>query len=363
MLGYLIVILDRGAVPFCYYTNPLHHPLAEPALMPLALLESVIRYAETNGLFLNFLFGNHQLPEDYERAIATVNHVKIIPALLHDIYADGVLVLESGESDSFKLLPSDGDRFIILRAGRQDLPRLAGACQTLQGKFKRLNIHCVDVETWTERDRDEYGAQLRTIADYLKKCYRMQEEIEINALTDRMLLGQMNNCDAGIRHLTVAPDGKVYLCPGFYHDMAADAVGVFSEERSPVIDNPQLLDITHAPICSRCDAYHCKRCIYLNVNTTGELNTPSHEQCIVSHIERDVSRQLLNYLKSGPPFDRMQPIPALGYRDPFQLLLHAGGRATRSPAESILSGSVDAGEYLIQIHEMQKQILQKLGDD
>ena len=124
--------------------------------------------------------------------------------------------------------------------------------------------------------------------------------IELNFLTDRLYLFNMNNCDAGIKHLTIAPDGRFYLCPGYYHDKNNNALGDLNN--GYLIKNQKLLQLKNAPLCSNCDAWHCKRCIYLNQKLTLEVNTPSSRQCIVSHIERNSSRVISDKLRKLSSF-------------------------------------------------------------
>ncbi len=361
MYKYLLVILEKGAVPFCYYDNPHYYSLARPVFMPAKTLERVIRHARKNGLFINFLYGKHRPPAKHEELIAAVGHVKMIPLELKDVYADAVLVLESDECEAFAGLEDDFQRNIILRVNKRHLPELPEIFESLHGKFKRLNVHLVGQEDLTLQDMDVYENQLGKMAKVLRQRYRSGEEIEVNVLSDRILLGQMNNCDAGLKHLTVAPNGKCYICPGFYHDDEANAVFDFGEGLDKPIDNQRLLDIGCAPICSTCDAFQCKRCVYLNKKTTLEINTPSEQQCLVSHIERDISRQLLGELQDTKPFDRMTPIPDLTHRDPFTVVVRSRWHQPAPDAKT--RENPDSGDYLTRIYEMQKRILRKLEAD
>jgi len=85
------------------------------------------------------------------------------------------------------------------------------------------------------------------------------------------------------------------------------------------IENAQLLHLDHAPICSHCDAFQCKRCIWLNKKTTLEVNTPSHEQCVAAHLERNASKRLLEHLRShGNFFAKTADINEIDYLDPFE---------------------------------------------
>jgi CXXX repeat peptide maturase len=72
--------------------------------------------------------------------------------------------------------------------------------------------------------------------------------------------------------------------------------------------------------CRRCDAYQCRRCIWLNRKLTREVNTPSHEQCVVAHLERNASRILLaNIRKANPNFLAETKIEEIDYLDPFEM--------------------------------------------
>ncbi len=119
--------------------------------------------------------------------------------------------------------------------------------------------------------------------------------MQLNLLTDRLMLTEMNNCNAGWESITIASDGKFYICPAFYYENRDLSVGSVAEVLD--IKNPQLYHLDHAPICRICDAWHCRRCVWLNWRTTLEVNTPSHEQCVIAHIERNAAARMLTSMK------------------------------------------------------------------
>lgn len=143
----------------------------------------------------------------------------------------------------------------------------------------------------------------------LGRLYRDGQAIEVNVLTDRIMLTVMRNCDAGVTHVTIAPNGKCYICPAFYHDDERSFIGAFDGKNGIPVKHVAGVDLPAAPLCTRCDAFHRKRCVYLNRKTTLELNVPSEEQCAVAHIEREASRQLLIDLRSIEPFRGMPASP------------------------------------------------------
>jgi CXXX repeat peptide maturase len=186
-----------------------------------------------------------------------------------------------------------------------------------------LNLCLLDVHTYDKDDLKVCKSQLDEIGKILVSEYRAGHPVELNFLTDRILLKQMNNCNAGIEHITVGPDGCFYICPGFYHDTdnaGGENLKAGSLETGITILNKQLFKLDHAPICSMCDAFHCRRCVYLNKLSTLEVNTPSYQQCAVSHLERDTSRIILSELKDIDPFKTIDPIEELDYIDPLLVL-------------------------------------------
>lgn len=62
-----------------------------------------------------------------------------------------------------------------------------------------------------------------------------------------------------------------------------------------------------------CDAWHCKRCVWQNKKTTLEVNTPSREQCVLSHIERNATRSLLAKIREIGDFMPGVEIDSLPY--------------------------------------------------
>jgi hypothetical protein len=50
-----------------------------------------------------------------------------------------------------------------------------------------------------------------------------------------------------------------------------------------------------------------------------EVNTPSHEQCIVAHSERNAARRLLASIREGADFMPEVEIKEINYLDPFDV--------------------------------------------
>jgi CXXX repeat peptide maturase len=315
-----LVILENGSVPFCYYENPYFHSSAESQWMPVRLLEGIVRRARKEQISVTFLLGKTRPPAKHERLIDSIDHAKIVSLSLEKLYPDGVLVLDADEGSLFEELSNSLDRNVILRLGKQSLKRCSALFESLTGKFKRLSIHLVGVEYFTQADFAVYADELSKIAKLLSRLYRDGQAVEVNVLTDRIMLNSMRNCDAGVKHFTVAPNGKCYICPAFYYDDESSFIGAFDGKNGFTVTRVAGADFPSAPLCTRCDAFHCKRCVFLNKKMTLELNVPSEQQCTVAHIEREASRNLLNDLGPVEPFRRLPRIAELTYSDPLELI-------------------------------------------
>lgn len=305
MLQYLVILLDDTSVSFCHYSNP----IKERNLIPLDILKKGILWAMKENLMIQFVFPNYVLPEEYLKMIETIDHTKIKP-LEQSVGAD-VIVAQSWED----LGKVSTDIPVVLRTSKEDL--LVNYEQIIPNlkDIAHLNIVISDVNKFTEADLGRYKVILGKLAKNIKDEYKKGKAVQLNILTDRMMLDKMNNCNAGYESITLAPDGKFYICPAFY--LEPDGYTIGDIQTGLDIKNSQLYRIDHAPICKNCDAYQCRRCIWLNRKTTLEVNTPSHEQCVVSHLERNASQQLLEPLRECGNFFEGRTISTINYLDPF----------------------------------------------
>ena len=317
MLSNLFLILDERATSFCYYSNP-GFGEADAEFMPLKLLRRALAFAEENGLGVTCLLGSQSLPEKHQQLLDSTVHGTIVPLSLLAHYPDAVPVINPGDLQSAASLEMSETRNLILRLEKDSLGSFDEVIGSLLGRFKRLNVSLLDIPEYGDEDLQEYQNQLEAIVSRISAEFIRGHAIELNFLTDRLLLTEMNNCQAGVDHLTLGPNGKLYICPALYHDDPDQSVGEL--EAGVQIKNSRLLELDNAPICKLCDAYHCKRCVFLNKKTTLEVNTPSHQQCALSHLEREGSRRILSALGHLEDFESLDPIPELDYLDPLVLL-------------------------------------------
>ena len=55
---------------------------------------------------------------------------------------------------------------------------------------------------------------------------------------------------------------------------------------------------------------------------TLEVNTPGRQQCIVAHVERNASRELLEHLQKTNDFRSGTTIDEIDYMDPFEIIIN-----------------------------------------
>lgn len=285
--------------------------------MDIEVLKKVIFFAQKEGWLINFLVGDTPLPKEYVKAIDVINHILITPLPYPQDNVDDVLVLNDSECQNPDRIPNNLDKNVILRVNRNHLSNLAFFVKSLIGKFRRLNITIENIDLFTEDDFSLYEQQLHLLSQLYINQPNKEIPYEINILSDRLFLQQMNHCDAGVKHITIAPNGNFYICPAFYYEDQENECGDLKTGLQ--IKNGQLFQLDHAPICRTCDAYHCKRCVWLNKKTTLEVNTPSHEQCVVSHLERNTSLKILERIHQNCGFFDTK-IEKIDYLDPFDNL-------------------------------------------
>lgn len=315
MLQYLVILLDERSTSFCHYDVP----PGESRLMPLETLKKAIHFAMVENLMIQFVYPTAPLPDEYAEVIESIDHTKLMSAAKGKEALEDADVVIADSLEELKPLELD-EALVALRLTREELFAGVEAIKPLLAKVTRLNIVLTDAEKMRDADLPRYREALDLLAKELETLYLAGKAPQLNLLTDRMMLTEMNNCGAGDTTVTLAPNGKFYTCPAFFYDEPDNALGTLDGSMDNGLDfaNKQLYKLSHAPICKHCDAWQCRRCIWLNKKLTLEVNTPSHEQCITAHIERNTSAALLKairkqatFLPDRPDFDETQCL------DPF----------------------------------------------
>jgi len=313
-LQYLMILLDGAAPSFCYYDAVTHGK----GIMGLETLKHGIEFATKHSLGITAIYGTEILPEEHRQLLNAVPHVKIVPYREGAFFTDNSLVvLDAVQDASFphRLLEREITHLVVT-IDLQDALRLYTFIENNYRFFRRISVVFKGLEQADENMLNDFRLALQKLHPLLLNILWREKFTETGFATDRMMLHEMNNCNAGVTHLSLAPDGNFYICPGFYHD---NSPPIGSLDNGIHIKNRQLYEFSHAPVCKRCDCYQCKRCVYLNKRTTLELNTPSHAQCVVSHHERNLSGILLDKLQNRGIMVNYPKIPPLFYLDPIDI--------------------------------------------
>jgi len=284
MLKYLIIQLADDSVSFCHW----HQRADSHKLMPLAFLKKAIVYAMKENLTVQFVYPIHQLPQEYYDIIEEVDHVNIKPLQLS---SDGDMAVCSIDD---VIEPASFNGIITIHTTIKSLIEKEEIIVKYMRLFERINIIVDNISDFNDSCIEDYSDCLMRLSDVIIDEISKGQYPQVNLLTDRIALKSMNNCNVGIDSISVCPDGNFYICPGFY----TEGLGALGNVNSPVsIKNRCLYTLKYAPICAHCDAFQCKRCIKLNKQLTHEVNTPSRQQCIMAHIERNTSARLLSVLQ------------------------------------------------------------------
>lgn len=323
MLKYLVIQLDDTSTSYCYYENK----RTTRNLITLESLNAGILFAMKENLMIQFIYPDYELPQEYKEAIHTIDHSSIVSSRCEDVALrnDADIVVFDGWA-GINAYDFKEDGVYAIRTTKTEFFKHYSSLLLAVDKAARVNVVITDAETFNENDFNAYKNILSTLSERIEELYQQGRSPQLNLLTDRMMLEKMNNCNAGWENITLAPDGKFYVCPAFYLADEEDNYGLGKSkfsigdlQKGLDIKNPQLYKLPYAPICRNCDAYQCKRCVWLNRKTTYELNTPSHEQCVVAHIERNANRDLLYRIRKHGVFLPKQEIKEIDYLDPFDV--------------------------------------------
>jgi uncharacterized protein len=297
---YLFFISSDEVTPHCNYRNKKN----TKNIMDKVTLKKGIEFAKKNGMSMIFI-GNNQLNDENDVYIkdqesTSINESDII------VYDNKIETIRSGSGNCILLLSKD------------NIYKMIDFIKALYTENNRINLILEDVKEWTQKDLDDYESGLKSVSDFILETYQAGKPLELNVLSDLLDLNSMCNCNAGVDSFTLAPNGKFYICPAFYFEDPDDDIG--DTENGIRIKNSYLMDIKSAECCLICDAYHCKRCKYLNNKYTGEIHIPSKNQCLTSHIERNATRILQQRLIEKGYIDPSRRIIKIDHLDPTELV-------------------------------------------
>jgi uncharacterized protein len=314
----LNILLSSDSPAICNYGLTINNDKNNPQLLNSDILEKFLHLAKEERYYVNFIYPHHEIGDSYKKLIAEHKFQVTRPYMKENSKS----TLENREIFVFKMNQPIEPGFscvnVILHMKKDELKFLENYVTKLfSNGIIRINLVIDDLSIWSDEDLRLYQEVLTGISKVIIVLLVKGQQRNLNVITDRLILDKMNNCNAGLEHITLGPDGKLYLCPAFYYKnqpLAQRKLQIPGELK-------RLLNLDNAPICSGCDAYQCRRCFFFNFLHTEELNIPGQKQCTISHIEREVSRMHQEKLiaKKMLPYPNRNLIVELKYTDPFEI--------------------------------------------
>lgn len=182
--------------------------------------------------------------------------------------------------------------------------------------YSRINLVIQNVELLNNNDLEKYQSELQKIKESIISHAKTGHLIELNVLTDAFMNENLEDCKAGVRSFAFAPDGQIYACPAFYYEKNTYGKICSIDEKN--FNSLIKKYSARLPLCSQCDANHCKVCRIMNLKCTGEYNFPSEKQCKLTMIETNISRSLSKDLENEKLLKIVHPLEAPTYEDPLQ---------------------------------------------
>lgn len=310
MLKYITIPLSTDCESYCHYPTK-----KEPAIVCISaeMLSKIVVWAMKENLSIQFVYPQIPIPESLGNVVESIDHVKIVP----DSHPDTGLLQKADVIITHNLNLADklADKIYVVKTDFSYLMSSAQSLKQLTLKSRKVNVVLSDIPEFKKEEIDNYRSFLMEIGDFIADEYLKGNNPQLNLITDRMFLKDMNNCNAGKESIAVSTDGDFYPCPAFIGEKLF-ACGDIESGTGGL--NIQLYDRKNAPICKICDAFHCKRCVWLNHMLTHEVNTPGWQQCYISHLEREASKKTLDKIRNEmPDFLPEISIPVLDYLDPY----------------------------------------------
>lgn len=324
MLKFIIIPIARNSVSFCHYYS---HDADDEIIKPEILKQAIV-WAMKENVGVQFVFPSTPIPSEIIELCDSVDHISIVPSNVTNailLNKASVVVFDNWKDViNFDCKP---EQIYVVHTTLAGLIENEENLVCLLKNANRVNISITDVENFSDSQSELYHSFLENLIPVIVEEYKKGHFVQLNLLTDRLMYESMNNCNAGYESLAISIEGNFYACPAFAID---DMNCMGSLDDGLEIKNSQLYKLSHAPICRICDSWQCRRCVWLSKKMTREVNTPGHQQCAMAHIERDVSRMLLDALHQlNPIFFAENNIPEIDYIDPFDKICYKNEKNSR----------------------------------
>ena len=290
---YLLIYTSDKEVPHCVYKNKTNQELnqekASCVQMSDSMIERALDFAEKNNLKPIFIGGsNYDKPSNKFTRILNYKDINGFKTTNSKDMNQDILVFDNAVDSDYS------SKTAILLIDKNNIGNISEFVIKLFSKCKAKHVDVMlrDIEFWEAQDLQEYENQLELISEFIFDNYdfdNFRYNFSVNVL-DKNRIKKLKDCGAGKSSYTLAPNGKLYLCPAFYFE---------DEEKYYIgdLDNgfnykyQQEIDLQESD-CKDCKNLHCKRCVYLNKKLTNEYSISPEIQCRISNIEGQVADKL-----------------------------------------------------------------------
>jgi CXXX repeat peptide maturase len=158
---------------------------------------------------------------------------------------------------------------------------------------RRLSIVTRGVESFDEEDFEIYEEQLGRVLDFVVSS---GGELDVNLFDKDSLYEDLDvscakGCGCGTTSFAVAPNGKLYVCLGFYYQDEELSVGDL--DKGFDFSYAAQFEDDYSDECGRCKNSKCHRCVYLNKMLTNEYSVPAGVQCRIGALESRLHRDFV----------------------------------------------------------------------
>jgi CXXX repeat peptide maturase len=253
--------------------------------MPLDLFTKIVERAKEQSWTCTILGNRNGIPKAYQALCDGMKARIVLPAEYDGapFAAHTTIVFESSQVGMATNHPSVSRA--ILRLQRGHLHDLSEIVLTLSHHFTDISIRHSELLLYTDQDLTTYKNELNKIGQWLLSNKESWTDYRIDCLTDRFGLRVVGECGAGVKSIAVGPTGELYLCPALFRDGEPSHGHIL---RDIELSNRHLLSRECSVPCSKCDALHCLRCVYLNKRSTYEFCVPSKNACLLANLEQEV---------------------------------------------------------------------------
>lgn len=278
---YFMIITSDKAVSHCSYDNNGSDVMSEKLFM------DSLQYCRDNDFIPVILQDDENLFKYEDKDCLT-----IMKRSDKNKINGGISVLDLNLDDASKIV--DSNSIVILKVDKNHINSISEEIIRLAETYNRINLIFKDIEKWDDMDLRNYENQLEKTINVVILNYKNNKKIEVNVLTDLLNQTKMNNCGSGQSTYSIAPNGKVYTCPSIYFTSPQEYIGDL--ENGFKTNYEELFNFEKLGVCSKCEAFHCKGCKYLNKLLTDEVTVSPKIQCNISNIEKEKSRKLQNMM-------------------------------------------------------------------